>query len=127
MGVLRTLVVTALATWIAAPEARADTDLTGVMAGCVGRYSAELEHAWLMKDPRSVTLERQRAGFLSILDAIMPAGAGQHIMHQRIEAKHAQARLLTAAEFSTRPAKAAWARRQARLYAEICAEMLLDS
>jgi len=127
MSVLKTLIWATMAVSIVAPGVRASTDLASIMAGCVGRYSAQLEHAWLMNDPSSAALERRRAIFLSILDAAMPEGAGPRILHHRIEAKHAQARLLTSASFDTHQGRATWSKRRARIYIERCSALILDS
>ncbi len=97
------------------------------MAGCAGRYSAEVEHAWLMQDTRSATVEKQRENFVALLDAMTTRTARQELLHHRIDAKHAQANLLKLATFGTNPIQAAWARQQSQYYKDRCASLLLDS
>ncbi len=127
MGDLKTLLSSCLLILLATSQGRSETDLVSAMASCAGRYSAELEHAWLMDDPRSEILSRQRENTLSILEAITTADAARDILNLRIDAKHAHARLLTMASFGTAPSETKWAKRQSRLFLQNCAAMLLDS
>lgn len=96
-------------------------------AGCAGRMSAEMEHAWLINDPQADTYKTQRLTFLSLLDATMPAGQERDVLAARIDAKMAHAALLTAATFGTAPDRAARARKRATWHVSMCRDMLLDS
>lgn len=109
------------------PALAAPSDLTISMAGCVGRFSAELEHAWLMRDAQSAVLEDQRAEFLAILEAITSPDAKTAIMAHRIEAKNAHAQLLSVATFGSDVRRSAWARRQSQHFKANCAKKLLKS
>lgn len=128
MSGLKTFVSAVFFASVLGPDAQADmADLATTMAGCAGRFSAELEHAWLMQDDRSEALEAQRESFVTILEAIMPVGSGREILAHRIDAKLAQARLLTIADFGADPTRTRWARQQSRYYKDRCASFLLDS
>lgn len=86
-------------------------------ASCLGRYSAQMEHEWLMGRDGADASERRRL-FESLLDAIQmdaqDAGLnGSDILHIRIEAKFAQARLLQLATFSDDTRRAGQARLRA--------------
>ena len=64
MGVLKTLLLAGLCAVSLTAQARADPQrLALTMAGCIGRFSAEMEHAWLMQDARSAVLADQRKAF----------------------------------------------------------------
>ena len=80
-----------------------------------------------MQDNRSETLKVQRENFIAILEAIVPVGSGREILAHRIDAKIAQARLLTIAEFGTDPTRMSWARQRSRYYKDRCVSLLLES
>ncbi|CUH76142.1 hypothetical protein [Tropicibacter naphthalenivorans] len=79
------------------------TEQVRLFATCLGRMSATMEHEWLMgRDGAQARGQRQL--FEMLVEAVMPdarrAGlTGAHILHLRIEAKFAQAKLLQAASF----------------------------
>ena len=65
-------------------------EMVRLFASCAGRYSATMEHEWLMgRDGR--VAEAQRRGFVALLDAVLPdaraAGmTGPQVLSLRIEA-----------------------------------------
>ncbi len=89
--------------------------------------SAEMEHAWLTNDPAADGYRDQRLVFLTLLDATLPQGQERDALHHRIEAKMAQASLLTIATFSDRDDRARHARLRAQWHRTACTKMLLDS
>lgn len=108
-----------------APVAAGDA-LHQAFAGCVGRMSAEMEHAWLVgNDPTRI--EADRLTFLSLLDATLPSGAERTALAHRIDAKMAQAALLTIGSFADDARRAEQARLRARYHLSHCRQMLLDS
>ncbi len=127
MSSLRTIIVAILlAGW--ASTGIAQQDLSRVFAGCVGRFSAEMEHAWLMGDGGSADrMQSARATFLSLLDATVAKEDRRGMLHQRIEAKQAQAVLLTLASFSDDVRKSENAEHRAAYFLSRCQDMLLDS
>ncbi|WP_238365830.1 hypothetical protein [Mesobacterium pallidum] len=103
-------------------------DLTISFATCTGRFSAAMEHGWLM-GAASDRLEAERAAMIHLLEAVTPAGlapeAGHALLHRRIEAKFAHARLLQRGTFSTDPAEARRALRLAEIHLSSCRSLLL--
>ena len=126
MSRIRTLIFSALIVTGLTNPARASDDLVMVFAGCTGRISAEMEHAWLMNDARADVLHQQRQRFVSILEAIMPPERARETLSHRIEAKLAHSAMLTTANFGTNPRLSDLAKRQARVRLESCQTMLLD-
>lgn len=107
--------------------ATAERDLVLVFAGCTGRLSAEMEHAWLVSDTRADAFQAQRARFAFILDAIMPAERARETLSHRVEAKLAHSAMLTTARFGANPRLAALAERQAQMQVRTCDALLLES
>lgn len=127
MGGLKTLFLTLAllpAPVLAMPDAQ--DDLAPLFAACLGRYSAEMEDAWNGYDA-SDPAEHNRATFETLLDAVRPASAlsGPQILHLRLEAKFAQAHLLSIARFHTDPRQQRRARAQAMQALRPCAALLL--
>ena len=119
-----------LSSWVSAlmaTHAMATQDLAQMFAGCAGRMSAQMEHAWLTNDPAADAYEGQRLTFIALLDATVPKGQERAALHHRIDAKLAHASLLTIASFSDRPDRAAHARMRAEWHMTACTELLLDS
>lgn len=102
-------------------------DLSRIFAGCTGRYSAEMEHAWLVNDPRADELQSQRLTFLSLLEATVPMRERRATLNYRIDVKLAHSALLTTASFSEDASRAAKARTMADAYLLSCNRLLLDS
>lgn len=110
---------------MALPQAP-DNDLAPLFAACLGRYSAQMEDAWnayAADDPA----EANRATFEDLLEAVRPVSAlsGPQILQLRLEAKFAQARLLSVSRFHTDPDRKRRARAQAALALRPCAALLL--
>ena len=101
--------------------------LADTFTECVGRVSAEMEHAWLIGDPAADELENQRRVFLSLAAATIPEGQARQALAYRIEVKLAHASLLAQATFGQDANRSLRARRLARRYLETCQQMLLDS
>ena len=70
-------------------------------ATCAGRYSALMEHHWLMGAPEADQTRANRQGIIDLLDTSPAVGPG--LLARRIEAKHLLARTLQRAEFATSP------------------------
>lgn len=126
MGSLRTIIASTLLLASLGTPSLAERDLVLTFAGCTGRMSAEIEHAWLVSDPRADTFQSQRARFVSILDAILPAERAAEALHHRIEAKMAHRAILSDARFGTDPRRVRLAKRRAQTDVQICKTMLLD-
>lgn len=123
MGGKRTLsVCVALATFSC--PAVAAGGLPHEFADCAGRYSAMLEHAWLMSEP-AADYERTRDAFVALLEAVDAAPTAT-VLGRRIEAKAAQAELLRAATFGSDADQAEWARRRYEILLGLCRRLLLD-
>ncbi len=110
----------------AGPAVAQDTQLH-IFAGCTGRISAQMEHAWLMNDARAEELADLRLTFVGILEAIMPADQARDTLNHRIEVKRAHSAMLTTASFGTDPRRAKIAQRTARIKLDACRDLLLDS
>lgn len=124
MGDLRTSCVVLLA--FAAPL-RAEADLVATFATCAGRFSAELEHAWLMRPDRADRIASRRAAFSDLLDAATAPDQRADALNLRIEAKAAHAGLLSHAAFSRDAEMAVWALKRARSELDYCTGFLLES
>ena len=125
MGGLKTLLLVLLA--LPNPvRAREDTLVTA-FATCAGRFSAELEHAWLMYDERASEFEHRRKQFIDLLNATVPSDRRRHALSLRIDAKLAHAQLLTQATFSGDADRSAWAVRRAKSEIANCTGYLLES
>jgi len=124
---IKTKIAAGLAAILISGPATATHDLVQSFAECAGRYSAEMEHAWLIGDPAAVQFERQRSAFVSLLEATMPADAGRAVLHYRIDVKLAHAALLQQASFSRDERRAARARSAAQSRVSVCRRLLLGS
>ncbi len=69
--------------------------------------------------------QRQRAGIIEILEALIPPGRGREVLSWRIEAKHAQAVLLTRSTFITNVKEARMAQKLAVRRIGECGSLLL--
>jgi hypothetical protein len=105
--------------------ALAQTDrIERVFAGCAGRYSAEMEHAWLMGDPEGDALQAQRSAFVSLLEAATPVGQERSVLAYRIDTKMAHASLLTLATFADNERQAERARLLSQQHLAQCRALL---
>ena len=125
MSRIKTFTLILLAFFALARPALASGDLHIVFAGCVGRFSAEMEHAWLMGDGSADTYEGHRSAFISLMEATMPEGSGSRVLHQRLDHKMAHASLLTLATFGTDARRARAASLAAKSYRLECEQLLL--
>ncbi|MBY5932615.1 hypothetical protein KUV51_06350 [Tateyamaria omphalii] len=101
--------------------------LAYTFAECTGRFSAEMEHAWLMNDPGASDHETDRASFALLTSATMAPGEGRSILNHRIEVKLAHAALLQQASFGTTPKRAHSAQQVAQRHIAACRTLLLGS
>lgn len=101
-------------------------DPLATFATCAGRFSALMEHQWMMDGPGSEETARRRLMMIDLIDAIILPEQGIEVLSRRIEAKHAQASLLTRATFSADTRESATAGRLAQLQLSQC-ELLLPS
>jgi hypothetical protein len=129
MRSLRTLLLSSLLVALPlVPAARANTgsDLVTTFAGCVGRFSALMEHQWLFSDPAADQTEAERSAMIGLMEAILPAEEASQAMHVRLTSKVAHARLLRRAAFNADSEDATWA--VARAEAEIgqCRALMLN-
>lgn len=124
MGEMKTL---SFALLLLLPLPASGQPLAALFAACTGRYSAEMEHAWLVQDDRAGHYEEKRGQFIELLEAVVPVENRRAALHLRIEAKMAHARLLTQASLSADQDRARWARGRARAEMNYCAGLLLDS
>ncbi len=109
------------------PGGAAERSLMSDFATCAGRFSAELEHAWLMSDELADEIERRRHMFIDLLEAAIPSEQSCHALHLRIEAKVAHASLLTQATFSPDQERALWPVRRAKAEIAHCNSFLHES
>lgn len=105
-------------------QAQASQDIVKTLAGCTGRFSAEMEHSWLIADERADAFQSERQTFVSILEAAMHTDH-RRILGHRIETKHAHASLLAVASFSDDTTRARTARLLANDYLEGCRSLIL--
>ena len=124
MGGLKTLLVGLLLVALLPGRSLAIGDLPSTFADCTGRFSAAMEHAWLVQDPRADEFEGYRDAFEALLDAV--AGpADRDLLARRIDAKAAQARLLLQARFGGDGDESDWARTRAGRHLATCRMLLL--
>ena len=108
-------------------QAAADNDIAFSFAECAGRFSAEMEHAWVLSDPRAEHYENARSGFVSLLAAVATEADAQRAMSHRIETKFAHAALLQVATFNQDGVASAAARRIATVHLGQCEMFLLGA
>ena len=127
---LLTLALLLPAQWMTSSPASAlaerPSDMTPVFAACLGRYSAQVEDSWNAYSTDD-TSQFTRARFEGLLDAVRTGSelTGSRILQIRLEAKWAQARLLSIARFDRDPRMQRRARAQAALALRPCEALLL--
>ncbi|MEM6940998.1 MAG: hypothetical protein AAF943_08395 [Pseudomonadota bacterium] len=94
-------------------------------AACAGRFSAEMEHAWLLGTSHLTQHQTSLATFVSLVEASAPTGSRRSLFHLRVEAKLAHARLLHAGTFVREVKRAAFARATAAHFIRECRKLLL--
>lgn len=128
MGALKTFLMgMVLGGTLTAPVALAQSpdEQLQVFARCAGRLSAQMEYQWMFDGAASEQTKRQRAGMIQILEAMIPPGRGREVLSWRIEAKQAQAVLLTRGTFNENPREARIAQRLAFSRIAECRALLL--
>lgn len=129
MSRLKTLVLTLTAvSGLAGPLAalpREPQERTQIFATCLGRYSAEMEHDWLVGEDAE-DAQTHREMFEMLLFDVAPASGmtGPEILDLRIHAKMAHAQLLQTATFHTDPERKRLARAAVQRAIRPC-EMLI--
>lgn len=108
----------------AGPALAQSSDLA-IFATCAGRFSALMEHQWLLSDPGSDETGQQRAAMLSLVDAVTRPGEEPRALNLRIEAKVAQATLYSAASFDRNEKTATQAARRSEELIGACRALLL--
>lgn len=101
-----------------------------LFAVCAGRYSALMEHQWLIDDPRSNQSEAMRTQFVDLVDALLPVARKNGLptaqpLGWRISAKASLQVLLQRASFGDERS-AAHAARLVRRDLGQCSQMLLS-
>jgi hypothetical protein len=97
--------------------------LTRMFAVCTGRYSALVEHQWLVDGPASESSARQRDSLWAVVEAVALPEEAKAALAWRIEAKVAQRALLDRALFN---GDAAAEKRSAQLL-QACADLIGQS
>ena len=126
MSGLRKLVTAGVTLLIATPAWSAD-DLHQMFAGCVGRFSAEMEHAWLLGQAGADELAGRRETFLSLMNATITSEPAHQVLAYRIDSKMAHASLLALATFGQDAKLREEAKSTAHAHRLSCERILLDS
>jgi hypothetical protein len=90
---------------------------------CAGRFSALVEHHWMVDGPASDASAGTRDSLLALVEAVQDRGSEATVMGWRIEAKAAQKALLTRAHF----AKDGVAKKRASELLQACAALVGQS
>ena len=125
MSTLRTFLLSNLCILASSGLLYAESGIVKSFAGCAGRFSAEMEHAWLLNDAKAQDYELRRGGFVSLLEATTTAENAEFVLSHRVNSKHAHARLLQTATFGSDETKASAARRTAKQYLDQCNLLIL--
>ena len=112
----------AVALGVCGPGQAADP-LLREFAVCAGRYSALVEHQWLVDGPGSEVSAVQRDALLSLVGAVLPDDMAATAMGWRIEAKVAQRALLSRAHFGGD----AFAEKRSAQLLQACADLIGQS
>lgn len=125
MCILRTFFLSIVCILVTSGLLYAESGIVKSFAGCAGRFSAEMEHAWLLNDPKAQDYELRRGRFVSLLEATTTANNAEYVLGHRVNSKHAHARLLQTATFTSDEVKASAARRAAKQYLDQCNLLIL--
>ena len=114
------------ATLVCLPHStKADEALFEIFASCSGRLSALVEHSWLVGNGESERLERIRDDLISVSETmVLDRDDAVRAMSFRLDAKVAQARLLTHATFNADASIAAWSERRANTLLADCVALV---
>lgn len=74
-------------------------------ATCSGRFSALMEHQWMVDGPQSEVTRKYLEEMVSLVQALAPDDQGARVMSWRIDAKVVQRDLLMRAEFGASDAE----------------------
>jgi hypothetical protein len=97
-----------------------------MFATCTGRLSALMEFQWLMQDPGADATMALRDQMLSLAEAAAQSADGPvQAMNWRVQAKAAQAALLSQAAFALDTRRAHQARIRAQSLTDECLSLLL--
>lgn len=107
----------------AAFDDRLDPQLS-FFASCAGRLSATMEHQWNYDTIAADQTRTYRSHMIDLVSATMPSDAGRDVLLVRVEAKHAQARLLRRAVINRDPDDAHWAQSRADALLQDCTSVL---
>ncbi|WP_088625069.1 hypothetical protein [Oceanicola sp. 22II-s10i] len=107
----------------AMPSTSDDPVLT--FAACTGRLSAMMEHQWITDPPASEHTQAQRLRMIALLDAVLDPDRGREVLAHQIEAKMAQAQLLTRSRNDAHPREARIAGSLASREVAACEALLL--
>ncbi|WP_435259430.1 hypothetical protein ACSBLW_06570 [Thioclava sp. FR2] len=94
-------------------------------ASCAGRFSALMEHQWLVDGPESERTARMVANMSALVQAVLAEGQGRRALSWRIEAKAAQRALLMQADFGTEAPLRQRAQARAEVLLGACRALLL--
>lgn len=125
MGRMKTILITLCISLGGGGAASAAEDVSKLFAACAGRYSAEIEHAWLVGTVETAAFETRRSEFVTLVEATAPPKGARHLLNHRIEAKFAQAKLLSLAMQQNDRRRARLARQLATAHLKACALLLL--
>ena len=112
--------LTAMAVGFAGGGPASADPLLREFAVCAGRFSALVEHQWLVDGPASDASAGMRDSLLELVEAVEGPGMAATVMGWRIEAKVAQKALLQRAYL----AKDAVAERRAAELLQACAALI---
>jgi hypothetical protein len=115
--------LTALAVGFVAGSPATSDPLLRDFAVCAGRYSALVEHHWLVDGPASEASARTRDSLLALVEAVVAPAQQRTALNWRIEAKVAQRALLSQAYF----AKDAVAKKRSAQLLQGCADLIGQS
>lgn len=101
-------------------------DQLRIFATCAGRLSAQMEFEWMFDGPKSEVTKASRASLIDMLEALTAPDQGAKVLGWQIDAKMAQAALLTRATFGTKPRDAKIAHRMALQLIGQCRSLLLS-
>lgn len=127
MSSLKTLsfLIALTAAPVAAHDSAADPQLR-FFASCAGRLSALMEHQWNYDTASVQQTTLHRSEMIGLVSAVMPSDAGRDVLLMRVEAKHAQAKLLHRAVVNHDPDDATWAQSRADALLRDCTSVLLS-
>ncbi|MEP5731584.1 MAG: hypothetical protein ABJL67_19670 [Sulfitobacter sp.] len=122
---MKTLLNAALLSATLIQPARAQDNLPWIFADCAGRYSAEMEHAWLMRTSEGSGHDAQRKVFASLIEASSTDIPDSALLAHQIQAKQAHAQLIRSATFLKDAKRASFAHNTAETFIRLCQKLLL--